>query len=241
MAENQGLSESDTIILSLHDRWWKKILAGEKTLEIRKTRPAVWWNGSFRVLVYVTGTGTIQGEFTCNHFWKIRTLPEPQKATGVSGSISVQGESGLTKQELKEYAGKSGKALWGWAVEGAKEYETPHPLSLYGLKRPPQSWQYYKGEDVPDIMTINQLANSCGYFFNAELDPDFEFAPNNGYNCRHPENGEKEDGVGCCYQWGCPLQNVCPADEEDCGKYGLDYEESEFVLVYRQKGGKQAE
>ena len=33
MAEKQRLSESDTIILSLHDRWWKKVLAGEKPLD----------------------------------------------------------------------------------------------------------------------------------------------------------------------------------------------------------------
>ena len=78
MAENQRLSESDTIILSLHDRWWKKMLAGEKVLEIRKTRPAA--AGPFRVLVYITGTGAIQGEFTCNSFLKMRTIPEPQKA-----------------------------------------------------------------------------------------------------------------------------------------------------------------
>lgn len=231
MAEKQRLSESDTIILSLHDRWWKKMLAGEKPLEIRKTRPA--GKGNFRVLVYVTGTGAIQGEFTCNRFFKIRTIPEVQDWAGVQ-KVDVQKESCLTKQQLKEYAGESGKPLWGWSVSGEKEFYTPHPLSLYGLKRPPQSWQYYRGEEVPDIMTINDLANICGHFFNAELDPDCEFAPNNGYNCRHPENGEKEAGVGCCYQWGCPLQNVCQADEEDCEKYGLDYEESEFVLVYRE-------
>ena len=38
MAEKQRLSESDTIILSLHDRWWGKVLAGEKPLEIRKRK-----------------------------------------------------------------------------------------------------------------------------------------------------------------------------------------------------------
>lgn len=43
---------------------------------------------------------------------------------------------------------------------------------------------------------------------------------------------EEYEGVGCCYQWSCPLQNICPADEEDCEKYGVDFEESEFVLVY---------
>ena len=69
MAEKQRLSESDTIILSLHDRWWGKVLAGEKPLEIRKTRPA--GKGSYRVLVYVTGTGEIKGEFVCKEFLKI--------------------------------------------------------------------------------------------------------------------------------------------------------------------------
>lgn len=163
MAEKQRLSESDTIILSLHDRWWGKVLAGEKPLEIRKTRPA--GKGPYRVLVYVTGTGEIKGEFVCKDFLKIPTIPEIKDR-------EVQKGSCLTGQQLKEYAGESGKPLWGWYVSQAKEYYTPHPLSLYGLKRPPQSWQYYRGEDVPDIMTINQVANICGHFFNAELDPE---------------------------------------------------------------------
>ena len=235
MAEKQRLSESDTIILSLHERWWNRIRAGEKQLEIRKTRPAE--SGQFRVLVYVTGSGEIRGEFTCDKFYKIRTIPEPPeevRITGFSDRVNVRDGSCLTKQELKEYAGKSGKPLWGWHMSKVKEYYTPHPLSLYGLKRPPQSWQYYRGEDVPDIMTINQLANICGYFFNAEFDPECDHSPNNGYNCRHEGQQEQDDGVGCCYQWSCPLENIVPADEEDCEKYGLDYEENEFVLVYRK-------
>ena len=28
-----------TIIASLHEKWWEKMKAGEKLLEIRKTRP----------------------------------------------------------------------------------------------------------------------------------------------------------------------------------------------------------
>ena len=79
------------------------------------------------------------------------------------------------------------------------------------------------------IMTINEFANKCGYFYNAKFDPEAPCAPNNGYNCRHPQQEEKYNGVGCCFQWSCPL--AIPADEEDCEKYGYDYEESEFVLV----------
>jgi len=44
MAEKQKLSESDTIILSLHERWWKKMLSGEKVLELQiyLYRKQVW-------------------------------------------------------------------------------------------------------------------------------------------------------------------------------------------------------
>lgn len=226
MAEKQGVSELDTIILSLHERWWKKMLAGEKILEIRKTAPTKK-DREYRVLVYVTGGGGVCGEFICTDFMKIKMLPELLE--------THKKQSCLTENQIKEYAGESKKNLWGWAVTEVKEYYTPHPLGLYGLKKPPQSWCYYKGDEVPDIMTINNLANICGYFFNAELDPDCDSSPNNGYNCKHPEQEEKCGGIGCCYQWSCPLANIVPADEEDCAKYGLDYEESEFVLVC-QKG-----
>lgn len=225
MVEKQELSEPNIIILSLHERWWKKMIAGEKILEIRKTAPAQK-NREYRVLVYVAGGG-VCGEFICTDFMKIKLF------TGLAETYKQQ--SGLTENQIREYAGESRRNLWGWAVTEAKEYNTPHPLRLYGLKKPPQSWCYYKGEEVPDIMAINNLANMCGYFFNAELDGACNFSPNNGYNCRHPDQREKYGGIGCCYQWSCPLANVVPADEEDCKKYGLDYEESEFVLVY-QKG-----
>ena len=129
---------SDCISSSDRIFGWGKVLAGEKPLEIRKTRPA--GKGPYRVLVYVTGTGEIKGEFVCKEFLKIRTIPEVQSRAGLQ-KIDVQAGSCLTGQQLKEYAGSSGKPLWGWYVSEVKEYYTPHPLSLYGLKRPPQSWQ----------------------------------------------------------------------------------------------------
>lgn len=226
MAERKNVFESDAIILSLHERWWKKMLAGEKILEIRKTAPTKK-DREYRVLVYVTGGGGVCGEFVCTDFMEIKTLPKLLE--------THKKQSCLTEKQIREYAGESKKNLWGWVVTDVKEYYNPHPIRLYGLKKPPQSWCYYKGAEVPDIMTINNLASMCGYFFNAEMDQDCDFSPNNGYNCRHPEQEENYSGIGCCFQWSCPLANVVPADEEDCKKYGLDYEESEFVLVY-QKG-----
>ena len=89
------------------------------------------------------------------------------------------------------------------------------------------------------LIELNTWANRCGYFYNAYLTPkdpnDTEFypgrdsSPNNGYNCRHPESYKADDGTGCCYAWSCPL--AIEAEEEDCEAFGMEHEESQFVLV----------
>ena len=77
------------------------------------------------------------------------------------------------------------------------------------------------------LMEINDWANRCGYFFNAYLEKDISL--NNGYNCRYPECGHIEQGVGCCHAGACPFG--FEADEEDCINFGLEYEESNFIIV----------
>ena len=53
-----------TVLISIKEKWWKKILSGEKELEIRKNRPK-GIEYPFRVVCYVTGRG-IMGAFTCS-------------------------------------------------------------------------------------------------------------------------------------------------------------------------------
>lgn len=84
------------------------------------------------------------------------------------------------------------------------------------------------GTTVLALMNINTMANRCGYFYNAYFDDGAESCPNNGYNCRHPECDDVEDGVGCCHTWSCPL--CYEADEEDCNQFGIEYESNEFVI-----------
>lgn len=64
--------------MSIKPEWWKKILAGEKTVEIRKTapkggagEPKPW---PLLVLVYVSGTGAVLGQFYCHGWAKKRFL-----------------------------------------------------------------------------------------------------------------------------------------------------------------------
>lgn len=54
------------VLMSMKPEWWKKILTGDKVLEIRKTHPKderLEW--PVTVLVYVSGTGAVQGQFLC--------------------------------------------------------------------------------------------------------------------------------------------------------------------------------
>lgn len=114
-------------------------------------------------------------------------------------------------------------------------------LVTAGLRAGYERRNMYKKIEV--MMPINTWANRCGYFYNAHFDKAALSTPNNGYNCRHPECAEvDENGVGCCFAWGCPL--CYEADEEDCEAFGVeshphisfvvvlfrDFDNNEFVL-----------
>lgn len=90
------------------------------------------------------------------------------------------------------------------------------------------------------IYEINELARRCGYFYNALLSEE-GMTYNNGYNCRHPEQKERETNsqnghsVGACYAWSCPLGYE--AGEEDFVSQEIDsrgyteWEENVFIVV----------
>ncbi len=135
------------IIISLHPEFWGKMKAGEKLLEIRKTRPR--GNGPYTVLVYVTGGVGIVGEFVCDCFYELETIPDivkwalPQQDSGTP--YNLERASCLSRKQLKEYAGGSGKPLWGWHITKLKEYERTISLAEVGVKKAPQSWCYLGG------------------------------------------------------------------------------------------------
>lgn len=68
--EPPELEEMQVVILSLHQKWWQKMAAGEKVLELRKTKPQC--KAPFRVLVYVTGGAGVMGEFICPEVLEIK-------------------------------------------------------------------------------------------------------------------------------------------------------------------------
>ena len=85
------------------------------------------------VLVYVSGTGAVQGQFLCPGEVSYRTMQDLEEMSCVP------------REDLLKYA--KGRRLSGWIVEAPEKFDTPSPLAEFGLDRPPMSWQYV---EIPD-------------------------------------------------------------------------------------------
>lgn len=155
-----------SVLISIRPDWIQKIFDGEKTVEIRKTRPKI--DLPFRCYIYCTNgfsppdsvvfqkgmRGYIVGEFVC---YTISSVPEvSSRKPRTVKTLQLLGLAKMTVQELEDYL--KGKDGFGWHISDLKVYEKPKPLSefkrwcgagkwetLERLKRAPQSWCYVDG------------------------------------------------------------------------------------------------
>ena len=133
-----------SVLISIRPKWCEKIARGEKTVEVRKTRPKL--ETPFKCSIYRTkGTvphiingkwvqmevgGTVIGEFICDRIYELET-----RSTG--GSYYVKGEdqpttndvaqqSCLTLRDMHEYLQAANG--YGWHISDLKIYDTPREL-----------------------------------------------------------------------------------------------------------------
>lgn len=121
------------IMLSVRPKWCEKICSGEKTIEVRKTRPKL--QTPFKCYIYCTKdnflNGKVIGEFTCDRIYELET-----QAPG--GSYYVKGEdqsttndvarqSCLFLKDMHEYL--QSKVGYGWHISYLKIYDEPKRLS----------------------------------------------------------------------------------------------------------------
>ena len=105
------------VLMSMKPEWWEKILAGEKTLEIRKTHPQnerLEW--PVTVLVYVSGTGAVQGQFLCPGEVSYRTMQDLEKMSCVPREDLLKYAKG---RRLSGRRSSTRPALWqssAWTV-----------------------------------------------------------------------------------------------------------------------------
>lgn len=148
------------VLISIRPEWVKKILDGEKTLEVRKTRPKL--EAPFKVYIYCTagnlsyevnngmmcnisGGKLVVGEFIADTFVTDRTLGHDELFNSAAC---------MEKTDMEKYS--AGKTLYGWHISSLKVYDKPLNIAAFrkpelptglryvedAIKRPPQSWCY---------------------------------------------------------------------------------------------------
>lgn len=155
---------SKAVMLSIRPKWVEKIANGEKTIEVRKTRPKL--ETQFKCYIYCTlpkyphedfiatnyprpqfyGGGKIIGEFTCDRIYEIRKRGIPENfdycylSLNEWGNDDIETEiraisaSCVSKEELNAYGAKA-PLLYGWHISDLRIYDAPRELSEFtGLR-----------------------------------------------------------------------------------------------------------
>lgn len=148
------------VLISIRPEWVEKILAGEKTLEIRKTRPKL--ETPFKVYIYctagnlsykvnggmvcnVSGGKMVVGEFVCDTYVTDKTFGH---------DALFNAAACMSEPDVVAYS--AGTPLYGWHISDLKIYDVPLELTAFrkpelptglryeedAIKRPPQSWCY---------------------------------------------------------------------------------------------------
>ena len=146
---------SKAVMISIRPKWCEKIVNGDKTIEVRKTRPKL--DTPFKCYIYCTlpkyphedfirtdypkpqfyGGGKVIGEFICDRIYELET-----KACG--GSYYAKNEdqpttnyiaqqSCLTLKDMHDYL--HAQTGYGWHITDLRIYDTPKELSEFtGLR-----------------------------------------------------------------------------------------------------------
>lgn len=142
---------SKAVMISIRPKWCQKIASGEKTIEVRKTKPKL--KTPFKCYIYCTkdkhlafmqnasgtnliacmnaetaipvggflGNGKVIGEFTCEDIYEI----DPTKTIGAGFAE----DSCVSSRDIHEYLG--GQTGYGWHISNLKIYDRPKALGEF--------------------------------------------------------------------------------------------------------------
>ena len=133
---------SKAVLISIRPMWSQKIMSGQKTVEVRKTRPKM--NPPFKCYIYKCGNGKVIGEFLCDQIIEDRTYGHNEEFYRAAC---------MSAYDAAAYAMQS--PMYGWHISDLRVYDHPRDLwEFTGLRqtrfgwepvpitRPPQSWRY---------------------------------------------------------------------------------------------------
>ena len=134
-------------MLSIRPKWCAKIASGEKTIEVRKTRPKL--ETPFKCYIYCTmpdakdphnilelhgadgkirkANGKVIGEFTCDRIDRLAPANDPYGIYDIDDDYVLQ--TCLENGALWDYG--HGTPLYGWHISDLRIYDTPKELSEF--------------------------------------------------------------------------------------------------------------
>lgn len=131
------------VLISIQPKWCELIASGEKTIEVRKTRPKI--ETPFKVYVYMTKHkwifkllpflknrfAKVIGEFVCDEIIKITAYPDKEDTFAIEyeKGLDAMEQSCLNTKEAEKYA--KGKPLFGWHISDLKIYDKPKGLEWF--------------------------------------------------------------------------------------------------------------
>ncbi len=129
---------SKAVMLSIRPKWCEKIASGEKTIEVRKTRPKL--ETPFKCYIYETQGwvekdgimafrlgGRVIGEFTCERIDRLAPANEPYGIYDIDDDYVLQ--TCLENGALWDYG--HGTPLYGWHISNLRIYDAPRELSEF--------------------------------------------------------------------------------------------------------------
>ena len=129
---------SKAVMLSIRPKWCEKIASGEKTIEVRKTRPKL--ETPFKCYIYETQGwvekdgimafrlgGRVIGEFTCDRIFPINVFNNGSIQNWLFEHME---RSCLTYEELAGYIG-NGRTGHGWHISDLVIYDEPKELTEF--------------------------------------------------------------------------------------------------------------
>lgn len=152
---------SKAVLISIRPKWCEKIANGEKTIEVRKTRPKL--DTPFKAYIYCTmpdakdphnilelhgadgkirkANGKVIGEFTCDRIDRLAPANDPYGIYDIGDDYVLQ--TCLENGALWDYG--HGTPLYGWHISDLRIYDAPKKL----------------GEFWRDCLEYSELSTNC--------------------------------------------------------------------------------
>ena len=134
---------SKAVMISVRPKWCEKIVNGNKTIEVRKTRPKM--DTPFKCYIYCTQSGValgawgkhgkVIGEFTCDRIDRLAPANEPYGIYDIDDDYVLQ--TCLENGALWDYG--HGTPLYGWHISDLRIYDEARELSEF-RRACPNSW-----------------------------------------------------------------------------------------------------